>query len=147
MPRKGQRNPRPCTRCGNPAKEKTTNGVFKGYLRTCDSCFGYHHVPGPNHPNATCGGRRLNEAGYVQVLDPRKKAGSRYILEHRLVMEGIIGRPLERDEVVHHMNGIRDDNRPENLALIGPDDHHEQRTLIRTLQARIIELENKLKSE
>ena len=39
------------------------------------------------------------------------------ILEHRLVMEEIIGRLLEKHETVHHKNGDRKDNRPENLEL------------------------------
>lgn len=39
------------------------------------------------------------------------------MLEHRLIMEQVIGRPLLRTELVHHKNKVRDDNRPENLEL------------------------------
>lgn len=47
-----------------------------------------------------------------------------YVLEHRLVMEKIIGRYLLPREVVHHINGIPDDNRPENLFLCEDQSRH-----------------------
>ena len=65
------------------------------------------------------GGRIVDKYGYVQIWMPNhpnaKLAG--YIHEHRLVMSNKIGRPLLRTENVHHINGIRGDNRIENLEL------------------------------
>lgn len=57
--------------------------------------------------------------GYIKELcpeHPRADAGG-YVMQHRLVMERTIGRRLKPSERVHHKNGIRDDNRPENLEL------------------------------
>lgn len=56
--------------------------------------------------------RRATRDGYVSA---KTEAG--WMAEHRLVMARMLGRPLERGESVHHKNGIRNDNRPENLEL------------------------------
>lgn len=56
---------------------------------------------------------KKNKDGYVV----RHKKGGGYEAQHRMVMENILGRPLLPEETVHHINGVRDDNRPENLEL------------------------------
>lgn len=70
------------------------------------------------------GGRWITFEGYVMIYckdHPYSRGG--YILEHRLVMEKKLNRYLEPYEVVHHKNGIKDDNRPENLDLMIPSTH------------------------
>lgn len=55
---------------------------------------------------------RQQRSGYVSV-----KVGHRWVAQHRAIMEDILGRPLVSGESVHHRNGIRNDNRAENLEL------------------------------
>lgn len=63
-------------------------------------------------------GRKINRQGYVDIRTVKGNGNEgTYKLEHRLVMEEFLGRELTNLETVHHKNGIRDDNRLENLEL------------------------------
>ena len=74
------------------------------------------------------GGKIRDDKGYIQILVDYHPSGKKhirggknagfYVPEHRLVMEKYLDRYLHRWEHIHHRNGIRDDNRIENLEII-----------------------------
>lgn len=79
--------------------------------------------------------RKTNHKGYVTIYMPGHHlvmggSGSR-VYEHRLVAEKKLGRRIKPEEVVHHINGIKHDNRPENLFVTTASEHrkHEVRAL------------------
>lgn len=67
---------------------------------------------------------------YIEVYSPdhpnRTKAG--YVREHRLIVEGLIGRLLTKDEVVHHVDGNTLNNDVNNLQLMMSADHRREHT-------------------
>lgn len=102
--------------------------------KTCDICGKHHNSDvsicrdcrsilniGSGNPNWKGGNtKHYNPKGYVylHVKDhPRGDKNRGYVFEHIVVMENKLQRKLVEGENVHHINGIRDDNRIENLEL------------------------------
>ena len=63
--------------------------------------------------------KRLNNIGYVQI-----KVGIQWMEEHRLICEEILGRQLEHNEVIHHIDFNKQNNNPNNLALFKSQQSH-----------------------
>lgn len=78
-------------------------------------------------PTNWLGGIAKASEGYLKemVKDHPKADCNGYVKQHRLIMEKHLGRYLTTKDVVHHINGIRDDNRIENLFLTTRSDHNK----------------------
>jgi len=84
----------------------------------------YSFQRGVDNP-AWKGGRVIDGDGYVLIRMPKHpNARNGYVLEHRLVLERILNRYLTESEVVHHKNGDKTDNDPNNLILFANNGEH-----------------------
>lgn len=91
----------------------------RGRKHSKETCkkIGNAQIGSKNH--SWKGGKHINYGGYIVIYKPEHPfASGKYIMEHRVIMEQILGRYLEPFEIVHHRNGIKTDNRPENLQIV-----------------------------
>jgi hypothetical protein len=112
-----------CERCG------TERDVYRAPSaiapRFCSlTCLGAAQR-GENNPSFT-GGRHVLSIGYVVILAPEDpEADPRgYIYEHRFVARSVVGRMLLPGEVVHHIDGDKANNAPENLMVFPSQSAH-----------------------
>lgn len=115
-------NPSGLCQCGCGAKTSiaSVNDRNKGHASDHPIRFIAGHNGRLMHGSETSAwkGGRMIEKGYVRIRMPEHPyARSGYVAEHRLVMEAAIGRYLTRQEIVHHINRDRSDNRIENLRI------------------------------
>lgn len=144
-----------CQDCGMQRWVRLSNGEPKS--KRCRSCSSkYLYKTGKIKPPDQYGPKNKNwrggitkRHGYIYILlrpddfffSMTDEQG--YVREHRLVMAKHLGRCLHSWEIVHHINHKRDDNRVENLQVLG-DNRHKQITI---LEKRIKYLERKLREQ
>ena len=110
-----------CVSCGKVCNVRPSRA--KGFKNCSMKCFGTYSK---GHKAYNYKGGRTIRGGYVYVLNKGhpKCDPDGYVIEHRLIVERHLGRFLTKKEIVHHINGIRSDNRLENLELYNSQSQH-----------------------
>lgn len=114
-----------CNHCGKEYLREVSHINESGNNFCSKTCANSFFFSGEKHWKWN-GGKKLLTHGYIGLLakDDERADRQGYYSEHRLVMEKHIGRKLKPEEVVHHINEIRTDNRIENLMLFANQKEH-----------------------
>lgn len=102
----------------------------RAWDKPCRACKHKQHsarMSGENNP-AFKGTPFVDNDGYVRVWMPdhHRADNSGRVYEHILVAEATYGGPITSEYHVHHKNGVKNDNRPENLEVLLASDHHRE---------------------
>ena len=132
-----------CHACGAELRRTKHEMRNKKYAYCNKACSAAAPVIGGGRPRRLApGDRRIDAEGYVRLFlgygEPGTYGETGTVMEHRHVMEQLLGRPLLPGENVHHKNGDRSDNRPENLELWVRRQPVGQRVSDRVEEARAI---------
>jgi len=117
-----------CPDCGKERLVRLSNTRRNNFTGICYSCFFKYHNPLVGKSGLAGKSRnilpRLHE-GYVTIHKPEHHRANKNGNVKRcvLVLEKKLGRELDKTEHVHHINGIRDDDRPENLMPLTNSEH------------------------
>lgn len=107
--------------------KKKISKFMKGRHHSPKTEFKKGHNKGSNHPQWKENGQIKHSAGYIYIRKPSHPfANERYVFEHRLIVEAQIGHYLAPENRVHHLNEIKDDNRPENLIAFISESAHQR---------------------
>lgn len=123
---KGKKSICICDFCGNEFKRYSCiiRSKYQFCNIKCKSKWEAINKKGENSPRWN-GGKFKDNQGYILIHKPEHPNSSKrdYVYEHCLIMEEFLGRYLKSGELVHHINGIKDDNRIENLQLNDRREH------------------------
>ena len=125
-----------CSDCDKPLAARYS---YRKTIR-CRKCWYSFLRNNPQIHPSWKGGKMVDKSGYILIFKPKHPFSNKlgYIRKHRLIAEKILGRYLTKQEVIHHINKIKDDNRPENLYLFPNGSEHRKNDNNKELKSNLL---------